>query len=597
MAVILLVGPTTDRRPLEQVMRVWGHEDGPLLGIVSTSLALRKARDMASLIPHLSPDILKSLLEDGSSPFDLLSLQPDEVETMSPLMDLIEQTYHHVVVTIDETQLEAMRLWLCRAERVVQWLASASDASPHLSPLIEFLIRLDFPRRHISFLCARDPGPFTIKAIEERWDIPSFSSRPQTSVSPKPIAQVHEQSLVARVVSLLQAKMDQERHRFVDLPRDRAAARARLKPIISDLISRLDPMELAATDRTTLISRVLDAAVGLGPLETLLADPAITEIMVNGMANIYVERAGKIERSADHFSNDAELRAVIERIVAPIGSRIDESSPYVDARLCDGSRVNIVLPPLALNGPTVTIRRFDQRLRGMNELVESGMLSTPLADLLLNCVRSRLSIVVSGGTGSGKTTFLNALAQAIGDEERVITIEDAAELQLNTSHVVRLEARPPNLEGAGEVTIRDLVRNSHRMRPDRIIVGECRGPEALDMLQAMNTGHEGSLTTVHANSSRDAIRRLEMMVLFASGDLPLRVIREQIVAAIDLVVQLSRFPRGDRQVVEIEEVVGLEGDVVTMQPLMTSRTDVAAPFHVSTLLPHCASRLADGRRT
>jgi pilus assembly protein CpaF len=316
-----------------------------------------------------------------------------------------------------------------------------------------------------------------------------------------------------------------------------------------------------------LIRTALDEALGLGPLEPLLADPGISEVMINGPEVVFVERKGLLERSPALFSSTQALRSVIDRIVAGAGRRVDEASPMVDARLPDGSRVNVVLPPLAINGPTVTIRKFSALKLDLAALVELGSLNASMAQFLDIAVRARRNIVVSGGTGSGKTTLLNAIAGLIPANERIVTIEDAAELALHHSHVVTLEARPRNLEGHGEVTIRDLVRNALRMRPDRIIVGECRGGEALDMLQAMNSGHEGSLTTAHANSARDLLSRLEVMTLMAGMDLPLAAIRAQIAGAVDLIVHQARLAGGVRRVSSIVEVVGLDSGVVQTQEL------------------------------
>ena len=320
-------------------------------------------------------------------------------------------------------------------------------------------------------------------------------------------------------------------------------------------------------DADEVIRSALDEALGLGPLESLLADPGISEVMINGPDAVFVERAGLIERSPTHFSGAQALRSVIDRIVAGAGRRVDEASPMVDARLPDGSRVNVVLPPLAINGPIVTVRKFSGLKLDLAALVGLGSLSAAMAQFFEIAVRARRNIVVSGGTGSGKTTLLNAIAGLIPATERIVTIEDAAELALQHAHVVTLEARPRNLEGHGEVTIRDLVRNALRMRPDRIIVGECRGGEALDMLQAMNSGHEGSLTTAHANSARDLLSRLEVMTLMAGMDLPLAAIRAQIAGAIDLIVHQARLAGGVRRVSSIVEVVGLDSGVVQTQEL------------------------------
>ncbi len=320
-------------------------------------------------------------------------------------------------------------------------------------------------------------------------------------------------------------------------------------------------------DHDRLVQEVLDESIGLGPLEPLLRDDTVTEIMVNAPDEIFVERAGRLEPTGAAFTGEEAVRATIDRIVTPLGRRIDESSPMVDARLPDGSRVNAIIPPLAIRGPAITIRRFNHRMFGPGDLVANGSLSQPMLAFLGVCVRTRRNVVVSGGTGSGKTTLLNLLSNLIENEHRVVTIEDAAELRLGHAHRVSLEARPANSEGRGHVSIRDLVRNALRMRPDRIVVGECRGGEALDMLQAMNTGHDGSLTTVHANSPRDVVSRLETMVLMGDVEMPVAAIREQIVAAIDVVVHQARLADGQRRVVEIVELTGLEGPRVLMQPL------------------------------
>jgi pilus assembly protein CpaF len=342
--------------------------------------------------------------------------------------------------------------------------------------------------------------------------------------------------------------------------------RIQVRELVGDLLREHSDVG-SAEDVAALQIEIIDEALGLGPLESLLRDHSVTEIMVNGPDHVFVERAGKIETTNKRFNDKKHLRTIIERIIAPIGRRIDEASPMVDARLADGSRVNAVVEPLALDGATLTIRRFPERRMEASDLVNIGAITPELVDFLRACVEARLNIVVAGGTGSGKTTFLNVLSSFLPTSERIITIEDAAELSLAQEHVVRLESRPANIQGAGEVRIRDLMRNALRMRPDRIIVGECRGGEALDMLQAMNTGHDGSLTTIHANSCRDALSRIETMVLMAGFDLPMRAIREQIVSAVDMVLHLTRMRDGSRKLSSISEVVGLEGDVVTMQEI------------------------------
>lgn len=344
-----------------------------------------------------------------------------------------------------------------------------------------------------------------------------------------------------------------------------AFLREKVEGVVTGLMSQEAPELSDREEREKMVREVVDEALGLGPLEDLLRDETVTEIMVNGKDNIYLERAGRLEASDKHFVSEKQLMTVIERIVAPLGRRIDESQPYVDARLADGSRVNAVIPPLALTGPTLTIRKFSRHRLRIEDLIRFGSLTRELAAFLGACVRGRKNIVISGGTGSGKTTLLNVVAGFIPEQERIITVEDAAELNLPQPHVVTLEARPANIEGKGAISIRDLVRNCLRMRPDRIVVGECRGGEALDMLQAMNTGHDGSLTTAHANSPQDTISRLETMVLMSGMDLPVRAIREQIAGAVDLVVQQSRMQDGSRRVTQISEVTGLKDGVITLK--------------------------------
>jgi pilus assembly protein CpaF len=343
---------------------------------------------------------------------------------------------------------------------------------------------------------------------------------------------------------------------------------------------------LSRVERQRLFEQIVAEILGFGPIEPFLADETITEIMVNGPKNIYIERRGKIERTPAQFESNDHVMRIIDRIVAPLGRRIDEAQPYVDARLPDGSRVNAVIPPIALVGPTITIRKFFKIPLTVEQLIQFGSITPEAIEFLKACVQSRLNMLVSGGTGSGKTTFLNVLSGYIPDDERIVTIENAAELQLRQEHVVTLESRPPNIEGRGEVSIRDLVINSLRMRPDRIIVGECRGSEALDMLQAMNTGHDGSLTTLHANSPRDALARMETMVLMAGMELPHRAIREQISSAIDVIVQQERLRDGSRRVVSVSEVQGMEGEVITMSEIFNfEKTGIENGKIIGRLMP------------
>ena len=346
-----------------------------------------------------------------------------------------------------------------------------------------------------------------------------------------------------------------------------AELRSKIARITEDFLAE-SPVAETAEAVAQIKQEILNEALGYGPIEEFLHDQDVTEVMVNGPSDIYIEVGGVVRKTQKRFASEAQLRLVIERIIAPLGRRVDESAPMVDARLPDGSRVNAIIEPLSLNGPTLTIRRFGNQRLTANDLLEKESVTPEILDFLRACVEARLNMVISGGTGSGKTTFLNILSGYLPPSERIITIEDAAELQLRQPHVVRLESRPPNLEGHGQITIRDLVRNSLRMRPDRIVVGECRGPEALDMLQAMNTGHDGSLTTIHANSARDSISRIETMVLMSGFDLPVRAIREQVSSAVNIIVQTARLRDGGRKVTSISEIVGMEGDTVTMQDII-----------------------------
>lgn len=324
---------------------------------------------------------------------------------------------------------------------------------------------------------------------------------------------------------------------------------------------------LSADDKLQLSKEIIDDVLGYGPLQKLLDDPAVTEIMVNGLNNIYVERNGRIFETDERFSKPEQLKRIIDKIIATTGRRVDESTPMVDTRLPDGSRVNVIIPPLSVDGMIITIRKFAAEPFTTEDLIANGTFTKKAADFFNGCVKGRLNILVSGGTGTGKTTLLNALSSFIPEDERIITIEDAAELQLDQRHIVRLESRPANIEGMGEVTIRGLVRNSLRMRPDRIIVGEVRSGEALDMLQAMNTGHDGSLSTLHANSPRDAVSRLETMVLMSGMDLPMRAVRDQIASAIDLIIHQSRLSDGSRRVVKVSEVIGMDDEILTLQDI------------------------------
>ena len=401
---------------------------------------------------------------------------------------------------------------------------------------------------------------------------------------------------VKRVVH--QALLDELGPKLYDTQTDNLEQQVR-RTLQTVLVQQDTP--LTGSDRTRIAQEIADEILGYGPIEPYLRDPDISEVMVNGPGQIYVERDGRIYPVEGHFNDDAHLRRTIDKIVARVGRRVDESSPMVDARLPDGSRVNAVIPPVAVDGATLTIRKFAADPFTVEDLIVFGTMSREVADFLAGCVRGRMNILVSGGTGSGKTTTLNVLSGWIPHDERIVTIEDAAELQLDQEHVLRMEYRPPNIEGRGEVTIRDLVRNSLRMRPDRIVVGEVRDAAALDMLQAMNTGHDGSITTVHANAPREALLRLETMVLMAGFDLPVRAIREQVSSAVDLIVHQARMRDGSRKITAITEVVGMEGDVITLQDLfrfdfhagLDAHGHQAGRLEPTGLRPKFAERLTD----
>ncbi len=408
------------------------------------------------------------------------------------------------------------------------------------------------------------PPPQPVPAVGPATSPPPAPEAPPRRPAPTPTAD-SGRSISRDLKARVQAKVIAELDPKSDLSNE-AQVRHSIQLLFDQVIEQ-EGIVLTRIERQRLFEEVYAEIRGFGPIEPLLQDVTVSEIMVNGPKAIYVEQQGKLRKTDVEFDSDEHVMRIIDRIVAPLGRHIDESSPMVDARLPDGSRVNAVIPPLSLVGPSITIRKFAKIPLTVDDLVRLGSMTPELADFLKACVQARLNIIVSGGTGSGKTTLLNVLSGFIPDDERIVTIEDAAELQLRQDHVMRLESRPPNIEGKGAVRIRDLVINALRMRPDRIVVGECRGAEALDMLQAMNTGHDGSLTTGHANSPRDILARLETMVMMAGMDLPHRAIREQISSAIDLIIQQARLRDGSRRIVNVTEVQGMEGDVIVLQDI------------------------------
>jgi pilus assembly protein CpaF len=430
-------------------------------------------------------------------------------------------------------------------------------------------------------------------ALRERYVKERTGNGSSSSVDDMLYANQSFQEMKARLHRAIISRMDLTK--LNSLAPDRVTAE--VSRLAEDLLTA-ENIPLSLAERERLVSEVHDELFGLGPLEPLLADGTISDILVNSYANIYIERRGKLEKTAIAFKDDEHLRRVIERIVSTVGRRIDEAQPMVDARLQDGSRVNAIIPPLAIDGPVLSIRRFGTDPLKMPQLIQNGALTREVAILFEMCVRARLNMVISGGTGAGKTTLLNALSAYIPQDERIVTIEDSAELQLQQPHVVRLETRPTNIEGKGEVTQRDLVKNALRMRPDRIVVGEVRGGEAIDMLQAMNTGHDGSLTTIHANSTRDSLARLETMIQMTGMRLSDKAMRQQIASAVNLVIQVARLTDGTRRIVSISEITGMEGETIAMQEIFQfERTGVDAAgkvigrFRTTGIRPRFAERL------
>ena len=444
------------------------------------------------------------------------------------------------------------------------------------------------PRSGQSLIAADPAGAPSAPAIRSAPIHPSISGNPQQSER-----SVYLQQLKVRIHQQLVSRLDVQNLRM--LPPD--TVRGEVRILIRELCQSEKGL-INSADQERLMDEVMDETFGLGPLETLLKDQTITDILVNRFDRIYVERRGRLEEADVRFRDNQHLRQIIDRIVGMVGRRVDETSPMVDARLADGSRVNAIIPPLALDGPAMSVRRFGAKPLQLEDLIRHGAFPSQVMDFLSAAVQARCNVVISGGTGSGKTTLLNCLSRYIPPDERVITIEDAAELQLQQPHVVRLETRPPNVEGKGEITQRDLVKNSLRMRPDRIVIGEVRGGEALDMLQAMNTGHEGSMTTIHANNTRDSLGRLEVMIAMAGYDIPIKALRQQIASAVQIIVQSRRVTGGRRKVVSVSEITGMEGDAIQMHDLfaweptgMDTDGHATGRFAATGIRPRCAERI------
>lgn len=573
----------------------WTEEGRSVL--LLTKGPLNWGGDPVSWVPRfkdLSPVLLRNYLADPAGTYAKVSLPQLPTEPLWKDLIALAQAAFDWVLVVDTWDLSVENIPLLDAADLLLWVTGPSKEMVDCwKQLIQRVTELHLPRDFARVVVQNAPLEWGKKETESFSALNPLEILPENDVTGlkkhaairclgKLLAEqpglyrnhekmLHEktdrQQMIERIKNQVQPQLlealDSGKGRSADSPKEAEMAQKTIETVLAAETKVGGSRE----ERDEIVTRVLEEVLGLGPLEPLLKDPAVSEIMVVNKDTIYVEKKGKLSAVDVRFSSDAQLRTVIDRIVAPIGRRVDESSPLCDARLLDGSRVNIVLPPLALDGPAVTIRKFSAKKLGLEELVQFGSLTPEMAEFLRRSVVSHKNIVVAGGTGSGKTTLLNALSSAIPDDERIVTIEDAAELKLQKPHVVRLESRPPNAEGQGAIPIRRLVVNALRMRPDRIVVGECRGGEALDMLQAMNTGHDGSLTTIHANSPRDALGRLETLVLMAGMDLPVKVVREQIRSAVHLIVQQARLSDGSRKVMSITEVTGMEGDILTVQEL------------------------------
>lgn len=531
-------------------------------GLFNNGYKSRKTSEVSVLINHLDEKKLSTLIEPSSDGIAYVSI--DSAENFS---QIFSQYPFWLTINPDD--------WfdrLSKGECVLRLLKQDSVELPvitkeiayceeHYIPLVKYALFVADREPTSSFinLIKNEVGKNVLSKLEIGDWLVNCSSDEESDIDKIKI------DLLQELLRFLEpfAVAGDSQNRLKDIGRD----------FLKKTISRLSENYVPSSKRGQFIESILSEAMGYGPLEEMMKDNSVSEIMVNGTKNIFVERGGRLEETQLYFSSANQLRRVIDKMLSPVGRRVDESSPLVDARLYDGSRLNVVIPPLTIGEPVVTIRRFNKCKFSPEQLVAGGMLEQRMLDFLLESVKRRASIIISGGTGSGKTTLLETLASGIDEGERIITVEDTSELVLKHKHVVRLEGRPSNIEGKGEVTIRQLVRNALRMRPDRIVVGECRGAEALDMLQAMNTGHEGSMTTIHSNSARDCLSRLETMVLLAGSALPLNAIRDQIGSAVHLIVQVARLSSGRRAIVEISEVTGREGERIALKELVIYRDD------------------------
>ncbi len=543
----------------------------------------RTCRDLAPYSESFSPHLLRNFLSQPSKSIKLLRGPLEgEREMQREMSYLLKNTFDYLLILTPPSWEPGYLSLLDEAQAVLLVGTGEAEQLGDLHRHLEEFARHKYPRDlgQIVLNRVKRVSPEFLLQSEETLDRPIFATVTVASFDEnvRALAQtlatrsdLYERPLQIEVGSA-QAVRSRIHGKLLEATASSSApGDAPPEAVLEKLLARENSLPASREVRGQVFKELMNEVTGLGPLEPLLKDPDIAEIMVNGPQNIFVEKKGRLFPTNVRFDSETQLRTVIDRIVAPIGRRVDESTPLCDGRLSDGSRVNIVLPPLALDGATLTIRKFMQKRLGLEDLLRFGALNEAMAQFLTRCVQARKNIVVSGGTGSGKTTLLNILSSQIAPDERIVTIEDAAELRLQQPHVVRLESRPVNAEGEGAIPIRRLVINALRMRPDRIVVGECRGGEALDMLQAMNTGHDGSLTTLHANSPRDALGRLEALVLMAGMDLPVRVVREQIKSAVHLIIQIARLTDGSRKIISITEITGMEGDVLTTAELFRYR--------------------------
>jgi pilus assembly protein CpaF len=560
--VILLCGEKSMTNLAQELARVMDRPQEVLLMNIQSGEPHSDPALWVSRFQSLAPQMLRNYLTSSEEPWGCLALSRMPSKALAAdLFRLLAHAYQWVFVQSPTTLAEESHA-LLEASDGVFWFKNKNVSRESFQSFLDTLTKFHYPHAFVHAMGSVPEGS-RVALLEYVQELASRLHRDS------PLFRLEGKVTSQKVVDHVKEQVQPELIRAIAEKNGLETQKA--KETVEACLAKDKSLPSSPEERGLILERVLQDVLGLGPLDPLMKDPHVSEVMVNGPAQVYVEKKGKLYLTDIHFSSEKQLRTLIDRIVAPVGRRVDESMPLCDARLKDGSRINVVLPPLALDGPLLTIRKFSAQALPLEALAQLGSFDQAMLRFLTQAVQSRKNMIVCGGTGSGKTTLLNALSSAIPDDERIVTIEDAAELKLQKPHVVRLESRSPNAEGQGTIAIRRLVMNALRMRPDRIIVGECRGGEALDMLQAMNTGHEGSMTTLHANSPRDALGRLETLVLMAGMDLPMRVVREQMRSAIHLILQQARSSDGSRKVISITEVTGMEGDVITTQELFHFR--------------------------